>query len=167
MSCECSRTLWWVLSSFSTDPQVTSPALALDAPPLRTESASSSPSSVGPATLPRLAPHIPPAGQVPAALDLCASVLNSGQSSSDSALPRQPIVCARAFLLHCYWTVCSGPTPSFQGGSWKGVGDTRRILTGPRFRGPANKAVAAASVPREATESRTPGLVASSHLAPG
>lgn len=115
MSCECSRTLWWVLSSFSTDPQVTSPALALDAPLFRTESASSSPSSAGPATLQRLAPHIAPDGGVPAAPDLGASVLNSGQSGSDSALPRQPIVCARAFLLHYYWIVCSGPTPSFQG----------------------------------------------------
>lgn len=146
MSCECSRTLWWVLSSFSTDPQVTSPALALDAPLLRTESASSSPSSAGPATQPRLAPHIAPDRGVPAAPDLCASVLNSGQSGSDSALPRQPIACARAFLLHYYWIVCSGPTPSFQG-SWEGAGDTRRILTGPRFRGPANKAVTAATVP--------------------
>lgn len=147
MSCECSRTLWWVLSSFSTDPQVTSPALALDAPPLRTERASSSPSSAGPATLPRLAPHIAPASRVPAAPDLCASVLNSGQSSSDSALPRQPIVCARASLLHDYWTVCSGHTPSFQGGSWEGAGDTRRILSGPRSQGATNKAVAAATVP--------------------
>lgn len=147
MSCECSRTLWWVLSSFSTDPQVTSPALAFDAPPLRTESASSSPSSVRPAN-PRLAPNIVPAGRVPVALDLGASVLNSSQSGVDSALPRQPIVCARAFLLHYYWIMCSSPTPSFQGGSWEGAGDSRRILTGPRFQGPANKAVAEATVPQ-------------------
>lgn len=168
MSCECSRTLWWVFSSFSTDPQVTSPALALDAPPLRTDSTNSSPSSA--AAPPRLAPHIAPARRVPAAPDLCASVLNAGQSGSDSALSLQPIACARASLLPYYWVVWRGSTPSFQGGRREGAGDNRRVLTGPRFGGSASKRREGGSCGDrigEACEWRTQRLVPSSPLSPG
>lgn len=53
----------------------------------------------------------------------------------------------------------------------RGAEDTRRVLTGPRFRGPANERPESSGGGggdqlREASEWRTARFVASSHLAP-